>query len=235
MASPGQLVQVMADALSLPKTTPLVHDRHLVVAGLRSKHGRGRGAAKVTPGDAARLLVAILGSATLEDSVETVERYAATRVAASENGGGLPYARLGIAELERLSKDHSLVDAVEAVIASAAAGSLAEMMDRWREGTRATRAMVAPLIGVSVLVVGTLGGLRIAGLDGGRTAAVCYALPSATSRKGGKRPPGRELDAWAAAARASRGDSDYERSGRVSERTILRLADLLAPAEQEGV
>jgi hypothetical protein len=234
MASPGQLVQVMADALSLPKTTPLVHDRHLVVAGLRSKHGRGRGAAKVTPADAARLLVAILGSATLEDSVRTVRRYAATRVAASENGG-VPYARLGIAELERLPKEHSFIDAIEALIASAAAGSLAETMDEWREGTRATRAMVAPLIEVSLLVVGTLGGLRIAGVKDGRTAAVRYALPSATPRNGGKRPSGRELDAWAAAARASRGDSDYERSGRVSERTILRLADLLAPTEMGGM
>jgi hypothetical protein len=234
MASPGQLVEALTEVLRLPRTTPLVHDRHLVVAGLRSKHGRGRGAAKVTPGDAARLLVAIIGSATLEDSVRTVERYAATRVAASESGGS-PYARLGIAELEALPKDHSLIDAVEAVIASASTGSLARMMDEWRKGTRATRAMVAPLIDVSVLVVGTLGGLRIAGLDGGRTAAVRYALPSAISRKGGKRSSGRELDAWAAAARASRGDSDYERSGRVSERTILRLADLLAPAEQEGV
>ncbi len=234
MASPGQLVQAFADALSVPKSTPLVHDRHLVVAGLRSKHGRGRGAARVTPGDAARLLVAIMGSATLEDSVATVERYAATEAAASE-AGGHPYAGLGIAELERLPRDHSFIDAIEALIASAAAGSLAAMMDEWRAGTRATRVMVAPLIEVSVLVVGTLGELRIAGVKEERTAAVRYTRPVPASRKGGKRPSGRELDAWAAAARASRGDSDYERSGRVSERTILRLAELLAPAEKKGV
>ncbi len=227
-------MQALADALSVPKTTPLVHDRHLVVAGLRSKHGRGRGAAKVTAGDAARLLVAIMGSATLEDSVATVERYAATRAAASETRGH-PYVGLGIPELESLPKDHSFTDALEALIASAAGGSLAALMDEWRAGTRATRAMVAPLIEVSVLVVGTLGEMRIAGVKEGRTAAVRYTRPLPASRKGGTRSSGRKLDAWAVAARASRGDSDYERSGRVSERTVLRLAELLAPAEKEGV
>jgi hypothetical protein len=232
MASPGQLVQTMADVLGVPKTTSRVHDRHLAIAGLRSMHGRGRGAAKVTSRDAASLLIAILGSATLEDSVRTVERYGATRPASQNTGH--PYARLGIAELERLPKDHSLIEAIEALIASSTTGSLAALMDEWREGTRATRAMVAPMMEISVLVMGTLGEVRIAGMKEGRTAAVRYALPTPWDRKRGKRPSGRELDAWAEAARASRGDSDLERSGRVSERTILRLAELLAPTKKEG-
>ncbi len=232
-ALPQQLVQGMAEALGTAKSTTLVHDRHLVVAGLRTKHGRGRGAARVTPRDAAHLLIAVLASAALEDSVRSVERYAATRVFATE-GSLVPYAGLGLAELEALPKDHSFADALEALIASAAIGDMSAYLAAEVKGTRATSLMVAPRMEVSVATPGTFGEIRIAGVKEGHAASVQYALPTPWNRKRRKPPSGKELDSWVARVRESRGTSDWERSNRVSERTILHLAEVLAPRKKES-
>ena len=59
MATPGQLVQVMADILGIPKATVTQYDRVLAEKGLRSKGGRGTSAARVTSRDAANLLIAL--------------------------------------------------------------------------------------------------------------------------------------------------------------------------------
>jgi hypothetical protein len=73
--TPGQLVQAVAIALDVPEETVVQHDRNLVVAGLRTKGGRGRSAPQVTPLDAARLLVATLASFRTKDSVTTVKQF----------------------------------------------------------------------------------------------------------------------------------------------------------------
>jgi hypothetical protein len=73
--TPGQLVSAVSIALDLPHETVVVHDRNLSVAGLRTKGARGRNAPAVTPLDAARLVTAILGSARVVDSVETVRAF----------------------------------------------------------------------------------------------------------------------------------------------------------------
>src|SRR5215510_6378080 len=71
----GQCVKAISIALEVPEETVVQHDRNLVVAGLRTKGGRGRSAPEVTPLDAARLLAATLGSIRAKDSVETVEAF----------------------------------------------------------------------------------------------------------------------------------------------------------------
>jgi hypothetical protein len=71
--TPGQLVRAVSIALDVPEETVVQHDRNLVVAGLRTRGGRGRSAPEVTPLDAARLLAATLASVRAKDSVETVE------------------------------------------------------------------------------------------------------------------------------------------------------------------
>ena len=73
--TPGQLVKAVSIALDVPEETVVQHDRNLVVAGLRTKGGRGRSAPQVTPLDAARLLVATLASIRTKDSVTTVEQF----------------------------------------------------------------------------------------------------------------------------------------------------------------
>ena len=70
MATPGQLVKTMAEALGIPAETVTNYDRVLSENGMRSKSGRGRGAAKVTASDAANLLIAILGSPVAGASVK---------------------------------------------------------------------------------------------------------------------------------------------------------------------
>jgi len=73
--TPGQLVNAVSIALDVPEETVVQHDRNLVVAGLRTKGGRGRSAPQVTPLDAARLLVATLASFRTKDSVTTVKQF----------------------------------------------------------------------------------------------------------------------------------------------------------------
>jgi hypothetical protein len=48
IATPGELVRVLASVLGMPEATVVVHDRNLLNVGLRSKKGRGRGAPSIT-------------------------------------------------------------------------------------------------------------------------------------------------------------------------------------------
>src|SRR5258705_2750991 len=70
MATPGQLVKCIAEALSIPEPSVVQYDRLLAENGLRSKGGRGTSAAKVTAGDAANLLIAIMGSPVIGASIK---------------------------------------------------------------------------------------------------------------------------------------------------------------------
>src|SRR5450631_3595059 len=79
LLTPGQLVNAVAIALDVPSETVVQHDRNLVVAGLRTKGGRGHSAPKVTPLDAARLVTAVLGSVPVLESVNTVLAFERTR------------------------------------------------------------------------------------------------------------------------------------------------------------
>ena len=76
MASPGELVRTIAEVLGIPEATVTVLDRNLVVAGLRTKRGRGPSAAEVTTLDGARLLIAgILSPAPVTSTAEVVGWY----------------------------------------------------------------------------------------------------------------------------------------------------------------
>jgi hypothetical protein len=141
--TPGQLVKAVATALDAPEETVTQHDRNLVVAGLRTKGGRGRSAPDVTPLDAARLFSAAVGSLRAKDSVKTVVSYeqaicdfkasqfseAELRQFASERGfeykGLEAFADPAILALP---EDHNFVDAITALI-SAAAAPIADLDD----------------------------------------------------------------------------------------------------------
>ena len=121
MASPGELVRKVSELLGIAEPTIVLHDRNLVVAGLRSKSGRGTSAARMTARDAAHLLVAVLGSGHVKDAAETVRRHRQTLFHKSASGG---YGDSSITALRDLPLDHSFVDAIEALIAAGADGSL---------------------------------------------------------------------------------------------------------------
>src|SRR5262245_2713259 len=208
MATPGKLVEVMAKALGVPAPTVVVHDRNLVMAGLRSKGGRGRSAAHVTERDAANLVTALLASAQVRDSVHTVKRYAKTRCVKKSSGAD-GFKRSGIKELMELKDDHSFLDALEALIM--AAGNASVPNDA--------------LIEVAALSPGTIGDIRIAGLGSKPGCHVRYAEHSPWDDK--KDPPPREVTAWEAKMK-KQPQTDLEQYRRVSTRTIFKLGETLA-------
>src|SRR5262245_27054045 len=125
MATPGRLVSEMASALGLTFATVTQYDRALSEAGLRSKSGRGKSASKVTPLDAANLLIGILGSpvsgTAIRDAPTTCRVYGGQRVRAL---GSRPkdLRRLGLHRLAALPEDHTLLEGVVALFEGAAAG-----------------------------------------------------------------------------------------------------------------
>lgn len=133
MASPGELRAKTAEVLGVPEATIIVHDRNLVVAGLRSKGGRGRSAAKVTPTDAANLLIAVSASSLVKDTVATVEEYARLPCGGGGSSGERPGAtsswtlsEFAIPQLTALPAEHALGDALTALIEAARDGDLEE-------------------------------------------------------------------------------------------------------------
>lgn len=225
MATPGQFVEVMAEALGVPEPTVVVHDRNLVVAGLRSKGGRGRSAAQVTERDAAHLLTAILASAQVRDSVDSVKRYSKTkphRHTSSADG----YKKARIKELAQLPADHSFVDALEALIAAAASGTLAKAIDAARPEVGGKKIPAPALIEVAALTPGTIGDIRIAGLGDRLSANVRYAQP--TPWDASDKPTQRDVAAWEARIKKQHPRTDLEQYRRVSARTIYKLGEVLA-------
>jgi len=127
MATPGQLVETMAEVLGVPLETVTNYDRVLSENGLRSKSGRGRGAAKVTAGDATNLLIAIMGSpiagAAVKEAANTCRTYASMRVLESRGEVGTHnFAKVGLKTVDELPKKHTLHDAISALVNSAAKG-----------------------------------------------------------------------------------------------------------------
>jgi hypothetical protein len=130
--TPGQLVKAVSIALDVPEETVVQHDRNLVVAGLRTTGARGRNAPHVTTLDAARLLVATLGSVRTKDSVETVEFFEqaifnsrrAEREALRKRLGEPP-AEIADPEdgadiaISNLPRGHNFIEGLAAVIAEA--------------------------------------------------------------------------------------------------------------------
>lgn len=218
MATPGELTRALAVATGVPEATVSVYDRHLRDAGLRSRHGRGRGAAKVTARDAAHLLVAILGSGAVKEAAETVERYGRTRPEPAASGTQ-PYGDSGIVELVALGPDHSFPDAVAALLAAAATGSLVGLV----VGKAATdvEARGPVLIDIAALTPGTAGDIRIAGLPGGAVVNVRY-LTSEADCTGEAR------------VRKAGAEIDLEQYRRVSERTIAGIAAVLGGRNGEA-
>jgi hypothetical protein len=178
MASPGELVNVLASMLGVPEVTVTQHDRNLVAAGLRTKGGRGRSAAKVTPRDAAHLLIAVMGSELIKDSTIAVRRYQETRVhnrQPKEDG----WADFALPELAALPRDHSFVDALTALISAAAAGSLEQLFERdghvEANGRRATQ-IINP-VRIEVSTPDPHGMIQIFGLRDDLSRGVPYLLP----------------------------------------------------------
>jgi len=130
MATPGQLVQVMADVLGISKATVVQYDRGLAENGLRSSGGRGTSAAKVTSRDAANLLIALaaspLSGSSAKDAAALCMRFASlTSVPVTE--AQTTFSKLGLGTLAKLSPAHSFGSALSALVESAGNGELLDV------------------------------------------------------------------------------------------------------------
>src|ERR1035437_2127657 len=126
LLTPGQLVNAVAIALNVPVETVVQHDRNLVVAGLRTKGGRGHSGAKVTPLEAARLMVAVLGSARVLDSVEAVQAYTEASFHPQAGSSAFDPAIAG------LPPNHNFIEALAALITDAGAPFHADQPRQFR-------------------------------------------------------------------------------------------------------
>ena len=212
MASPAQLVETVSSATGVPLPTIVDIDRKLVKGKLRAKGGRGFNAAQMTPLDAARLLTAVLASPQANAAVDAVERYAMTCPDKACSSDKL-FATAKLNDLAALPASHSFVDALAALIASAATGALAKMISESKDGW-------SPSIEVIAFTGAIHGRIRIASLPNGHTGSVEYLPAPAGIKPGRAKKVGRSRTARA-------DDGDLEQSRRISERTILSIAELL--------
>jgi hypothetical protein len=212
MATPAQLMKVVSEATGVPLATIVDIDRRLVKGKLRTKHGRGLHAAQMTPLDSARLLTAVLASAQANASVEAVERYTQTRVDEARSSERL-FDRIKVEDLNALPASHSFVDGLAALIASASTGALAKLLYdssiRW-----------LPRIEVFAFAGAARGRIRIAEMPDGGAAIVEYIPAPLEAKEARGRKTRRRRD-------AGESTGDLEQSRRVTEQTILMVAELL--------
>ena len=118
MATPGELVHVMAGVLGVPAATITHYDRVLAENGLRSKAGRGTSAAKVTSCDAVNLLIAVATSplfgSSAKDAVRNCRVYRSMPFNISRSSK--KFSQLGLSVLDNLPKEHAFGDALAALI-----------------------------------------------------------------------------------------------------------------------
>src|SRR5437868_2502647 len=191
VASPGELVSKVSDLLGISEPTIVQHDRNLVVAGLRSKSGRGASAARMTPRDAAHLLIAVLGSDQVKNSAQTVRRYGETQLYKAMSQG---YQQSTVAKLINLPPDHSFVDAVESLIAAATDGSLQDAIYQDIEEIEGAKLGFSPIVEIIIQSPHPIADLSIRGSD--MAGHGRYCLPDPWDQHKTLYPPGQEVEAW---------------------------------------
>ncbi len=124
MATPGQLVRTMSEVLGISTGTVGQYDRQLAEAGLRSVSGRGSGAAKVAPADAANLLIAILGGgSSIREASWTCKRYGALEFD-SEVSTPDGFELIGLVSLAKMPQQHTFREAITALIDGVGKGEI---------------------------------------------------------------------------------------------------------------
>ena len=128
MASPGQLVQVMADVLGLSKATVTQYDRVLAENGLRTRRGRGRSAAKVSSRDAACLLIALAASPIANEAPSICKHFCSLKWFQQEDDPRSSFSKLGVTALGVLPDEHCFGTALSALIEAAGRDELARLL-----------------------------------------------------------------------------------------------------------
>lgn len=134
MATPGDLVRIIAKVLGLSVGTVTQVDRNLASAGLRTKTGRGPSAAQVTSQDAANLLIAIAGAPISGAWVKEAERICLAYRSLRAYGvmtkfGDFSRLKSRYPTLKTLTHRHTLGDAIATLIDSIDAGEFGSSND----------------------------------------------------------------------------------------------------------
>lgn len=129
MATSGELIDATSRVLGIPRATVETYYRSLREAGLVTKGGRGPSAAKMTPRDAAHLLVACGGArfereaaaSVVQDYLRLQSSHAARRLHEEEyytelDGGWWTLPEDPVPQLISLGKNHNFADAITALM-----------------------------------------------------------------------------------------------------------------------
>lgn len=122
MARPGELAQAISEVFDIELATVRQQARMLRNAGFMAKEKAGRGSGTMGARDAANLLLAVGGTARVKYSTYPVEQNGAT----TTEGGpwNLAFLPVPMPELSDLPSDHTLADALEALILMATANRI---------------------------------------------------------------------------------------------------------------
>jgi len=114
MATPAQLVHTVALVLGVPESRVINHDRNLAKAGIRPVGGRGTGAAHMTPIDAAALLIAVVASDEVRESVTAVTQYGSLQRTGSSPEYAWPSGL--VQTIDELPERHTFKEGLAALI-----------------------------------------------------------------------------------------------------------------------
>jgi hypothetical protein len=231
MASPGEMVRTVAEVLGVAEATVTVHDRNLVIAGLRKKGGRGRSAAKMTPLDTANLLIGVAASSMVRDTVEIVNDYAnlfskgGERSIQKDDGQSFEYNApptwnlwgFPIPALQKLREKHTFRDALVALIEASADGTLLEAEAKLRADSFAQDG-IADSCRIQVILWG----------PSPQAAIRISRLNFAENHHYSNMP--NDVDAitqWSQEMSVQYGNGDLRQIREFSKKTILAVGDLL--------
>ena len=227
MASPGELVNAVAQVLGVPIATVIVHDRNLVMAGLRTKGGRGRSAAKITSQDVSALLIAVAASSIVKDSAKIWHDYVGLPINDTESVAGL-MTDIPLSALSLLDNEHTFGQILTALVDSAGDGSMQELI-RGNPG-RSFHSGLSFSIDhppeISVRLRGPVPRAEIGVHIGRYSISNHYGGPPTFIDKGG------ELNTdcvagWEADALRRYGPGDLKQTREFSMKTILAMGELL--------
>ncbi|SFI59519.1 hypothetical protein [Aerobium aerolatum] len=122
MAKPGELAGLIAELFGAEVPTVRAQARELRDHDYMAKEKGGRGSGSMTARDAAHLLVAAAGTNSVRKSVDVIHRPGQF----ISRAGKWKLAFLPIPEMIELPSNHTLIDAVEALIRAGIDGTLQE-------------------------------------------------------------------------------------------------------------
>jgi len=125
VAKPGELAELIAEMFGAELPTVRQQARELRDHDYMAKEKGGRGAGSMTARDAAHLAVAAAGTKSVRKSVKVIERPG--QFISRAGRWRLPF--LPIPELTELPANHTLIDAVEAMISAGISGTLQDAVN----------------------------------------------------------------------------------------------------------